>query len=242
MFLRCSKQWFYRYVEGLKVPPSGALIEGRAYHETLEENFKQKITSKEDLPVDDCLDIFSTAWDSILLEEETIEWEGKKPGSLKDQGTGLVGEYISSTSSIVQPVRVEETAISEVAGVKFVLRFDLEDENKALIDHKTSARRYNQEDVDKDLQASATAFALNRPIIYYNHVAVKKKSPVIQIVRTHRLRSDIDWWAEMAASVVTQMKSGIAPPRPTGWWCSPRFCGFYDLCRGDLARTYHEVP
>lgn len=238
MWLRCPKQWEYRYVQGLKVPPSGALIEGRCYHETLERNFKQKIVTREDMPLDDCLDAFSLAWDASLLEEEFIDWERGDPGRVKDEGIGLVKEYRLTTSPSVLPLKVEETHVSEVAGVKFVCIVDLEDVSLAVIDHKTSARKYIQDDVDKDIQASAAAFVLNRGIVFYNHVAVKTKTPQIQIVKTYRTRSDIDWWATMAAQVVAQMRTGIAPPRPTGWWCSERFCGYYEQCRGECARSY----
>ncbi len=238
MWQRCPKQWEYRYVHGLKIPPSGALIEGRCYHETLEKNFRQKVSSQEDLPLDDWLDIFSTVWDATLLGEERITWEGKGPGYLKDEGIGLVGEYRLSTSPSVQPVNVERTYVSEVEGVKFLCIIDLEEASLAIIDHKTSAKRYTQVDVDKSLQASAAAFVLDRGIVFYNHVAVKTRKPVIQIVKSYRTRDDIDWWLGMATQVVQQMTTGIAPPCPSGWWCSEKFCGYYEMCRGECARSY----
>lgn len=238
MWQRCPKQWEYRYVHGLKIPPSGALVEGRCYHEALEQNFRQKITSGEDLPLDHCLDMFSTAWDATLLEEELVVWENLDPEAIKDEGIGLVREYMVSVSPIVQPEKVEEAYVSEVAGVRFVRVIDLVDILGVVVDHKTSGRSYTQNDVDKSLEASASAFALNRPIIFYNHVAIKTRIPKIQLIKTYRTQADIDWWTDMAARIILQMKSGIAPPRPTGWWCSPRFCGYYERCRGDLARSY----
>lgn len=238
MFLRCPRQWLYRYVEGLKIPPSGPLIEGGCYHKALEANYKQKITSRADIPVSSCLDAFSDAWDTRLAEEEFIDWEDKDPGDLKDEGISLVREYQHSTAPSIQPIKVEDTYVSEVAGVKFVCIIDLEDILHVVIDHKTSKRVYLQNDVDRDLQASAAAFVLGRPIIFYNHVAVKAKVPSIQLIKTYRMQADIDWYVEMVAQIVVQMSSGVAPPRPTGWWCSPRFCGYYERCRGECARTY----
>lgn len=238
MWQRCPKQWEYRYVHGLKVPPSGALVEGRCYHETLEHNFRQKMGSQEDLPIEECLDMFSTAWDATLLEEELIIWERLDSGATKDEGIGLVREYMSTVSPIVQPKKVEETYVSEVAGVKFVRVIDLVDVLDIVVDHKTSGKSYTQDDVDKSLEASASAFALERPIIFYNHVAIKTRIPKIQLIKTYRTQTDIDWWVDMVARIALQMKSGIAPPRPTGWWCSLRFCGYYEQCRGECARSY----
>ena len=166
-----------------------------------------------------------------------ITWEYLGPGGYKDQGAGLVREYIETTSHLIQPVTVEETHVSEVAGVKFVNIVDLIDVNDVVIDHKTSSKAYTQDDVDKDLQASAQAFALGKAIVFQNHVAIKAKRPKIQIVKSYRLDHDIDWWYILAAKIITLMKTGVAPPNPTQWWCSERFCGYYSLCRKDLARS-----
>ena len=88
MWLRCPRQWEYRYVAGLKIPPSGPLIVGSAYHSALEGNFIQKVSSMVDLPLSDCLDIFSDAWEERLSGEELIVWDQLGPGECKDQGAG----------------------------------------------------------------------------------------------------------------------------------------------------------
>lgn len=237
MWLQCPAQWDYGYVQGIKSPPSGDLIEGSCYHKALEANFTQKIITHHDLPLDDCLDVFSSSWQVALTREEAIIWGGKTPGFVKDQGMILVAEYMATTSHLVQPVRVETPINTEIAGVRFVCIPDLVDINKIVIDHKTSSKIYIQADIDRDLQASAEAFALDRPIIFRNHVAVKTKMPHIQIIQTYRTRSDIEWWINLVTKVIAQMRTGIAPPRPTDWWCSPRFCGYYEMCRHDCAKS-----
>jgi len=238
MWQRCPRQWKYRYVDGLRIPPGGAQIEGRCYHKSVEVNFVQKVASFKDLPVEDCLDAFATEWDKNLSEEEFIDWEDRNPGAIKDEGYSLVSEYMVVQAPRVQPLEVEEWYISEVAGAKFVIRIDLMDDTGTVIDHKTAKRSYNQADVDKDLQASAAAFSLDRPILFQNHVAIKSVHPRIQVVKTVRTREDIEWWLDLASGIVTQMKIGVAPPNPNGWWCSPNYCGFYGLCRGGLIRGY----
>jgi len=243
MWLRCPKQWEYRYVYGFKSPPSGALIVGSAYHSALEGNFRQKVESLEDLSLGDCLDLYSDAWENRLLEEEVI-WEDNEPGAYKDQGAGLVSEYIVSTAPSVQPVKVEETHHRVISGVNFICRVDMENIQRAVIDHKTSSKAFNQDDVDYDIQASAEAFALKRPIVFYNHVAIKTRTPRIQVIKSFRTQADIDWWLDLAMGVISQMNSGVAPPRSTdafgkkGYWCNERFCGYYERCRGELTRIY----
>lgn len=238
MWQRCPRQWEYRYVHGLKEAPSGALIIGGAYHRAVEINFRQKVESKVDLPLSDCCDAFSDAWNLSLSEEERINWEEDDPSALKDLGVLLVGTYITTMAPKIQPTWAEKFMTPEVAGVPLHIRIDLEDINHNIIDHKTSSKAYNQADIDRDTQASAAAFALNRAIIYYNHVAIKSSTPRIQPIRTVRLKEDITWWVTMATGIIKQMESGVAPPRPEGWHCSPRYCGYYEHCRGGLTRSY----
>ena len=52
MFLRCPLQYEFRYIKGLKVPPVEAMTLGKSIHSTLEENYKQKIETKKDLPIE----------------------------------------------------------------------------------------------------------------------------------------------------------------------------------------------
>jgi len=243
MWLRCPRQWEYRYVKGLKMPPSGALIEGGCYHKALEVNFRQKITSFEDMLVDECLDAYSDEWEARLKAEELIDWQGKPLSFYKNEGVVLVTEYMASISQFVQPVRVEAAGISEIAGVVFVCIPDLVDRNTIVIDHKTSARDYQQKDVDNDIQLSAQAFLLGRQIVAHFHVAVKGSRPHIQISRTFRTHKDIEWWYEMAVGIIAQMKTGFAPPRSVdafgkrGYWCSEKWCGFYGICQKGLTRS-----
>lgn len=234
---RCPKQWYYRYVEGLKLRPSGAMIEGSCYHAALEVNFKQKKVSELDLPIPECLEVFSDAWDARLKEEGSVNWEDKEPGKLKDEGIWLVRTYMEQVSPDVQPVEVEKPYVRQIGKLPVVGVLDLEDVKARVIDHKTSNRMYRQDEVDKDDQLTTYAFLKNRAILGQVHVAVKPTRtlpPRIVVMRTYRTDVHIKWWLEMVKGIIEQMKTGVAPPRPTGWWCSERFCGYYPLCRGDL--------
>jgi len=52
MFLRCPRQYEFRYIHGLKIPPSGAMVQSKVRHQTLEQNYRQKIQSSKDLRVE----------------------------------------------------------------------------------------------------------------------------------------------------------------------------------------------
>ena len=237
MWQRCPRSWYFRYVLGKKMRPSGAMIEGSCYHSALEVNFKQKIVTRVDLPIEECLASYSDAWEARIKGEPEIDWEDKTPGALKDEGVQLVRAYMGDISPGVQPIEVEKPYVDTIARVPIVSVLDLVDEKEKVIDHKTAARMYLQDDVDKDGQMTTYAFMRKKAIIGEFHVAIKptKTLPARAVIlRTFRTIEHVNWWKEMVEGIISQMKTGIAPPNPIGYHCSPRFCGYWKLCRGHL--------
>lgn len=244
-WIRCPKQWEYRYVYGLPEVVSGALIEGGCYHEGIELNYKQKISSHMDLPVPDILDAYSTSWEERVQAEEIVEWGDKSESTYKDEGLRLLITYMNTVAPFYQPVLIEHKyeGIHAIEGVEFVCTPDMVDTNRVIIDHKTSAKPYVQSDVDIDIQLSAESYATGIFGEAQFHVAVKSKNPHIQIIKTHRTELDVAWWYTMASGIVKQMKTGAAPPKPIdafgkrGYWCSSRWCAYYQRCQEGLTRT-----
>lgn len=50
-FLRCPAKWYFRYLLDLKEPTTAATAMGKAFHETIAYNFRQKIYTSLDLPL-----------------------------------------------------------------------------------------------------------------------------------------------------------------------------------------------
>ncbi len=242
-YQRCARQWEYRYVYGLKIPPGVNLITGAVYHSTLDKNFKFKIQSGIDPEPDIYEEVFDDVWRTKLKQEKEegvgIDWEEQKPGIVKDNTFSLVNAYMTEQAPQVEPEDVEIPLESMVDGTKILFRIDLIDVHGAVIDHKTAAKSHTQDDLDKDPQGSAYSFALKRPILYLNHVALKLVKPRIQVLSTYRNDMDMVWWYNMSRGILNQMRSGVAPPNPVGWHCSPKYCGFWDKCRGDLAKVVY---
>ncbi len=234
----CPRKWEFRYIQKLREPGSGNLILGGCYHDTLEAYFKAKLYHNQELDFDMLYDVFVTAWAKSVGNSWDIEWGKTTENAAKDMGLNLVSAYIDDVGPSIVPIMVEKTLDLKLENVSFTLRLDLINDVGAVIDHKTSARAYTQERIDKDMQASATAYALGKPIVFYNHVAIKSSAHRIQILKSFRTREDINWWISKATAIVYHMQSGIAPPHEDGWWCAPLYCGYYDACRGSLTGSY----
>jgi len=242
MWQRCPKQWEFRYQRGLKLPPKGVMLQGSAYHAALKANFRHKIDSGEDLDIREVMDAYDTSWrertsskvEDLLdldLETDNIDWEGKEPGSLKDEGYKLLSLYHRNVAPSVIPKFVEQREEKPIGReVIYVGYPDIETETE-IIDHKLKSKSMNQMDADRDTQPLSYCLLKDKRRFAF-HVVVKKKVPEIQIIKVAKTNKDIIWWADAVKQIVAQMKTGIAPPNHTGWWCSDRFCGYWKLCRG----------
>jgi hypothetical protein len=106
MFLRCPAQWYYRYVRGLKRPPSGAATLGSAtlgsaVDAGITHNYLQKIETHQDLVLDEVLDAFSTDFEA--RKTETL-WEAEEePNKVKDDGVRVLSLYHKEAAPKVQP-------------------------------------------------------------------------------------------------------------------------------------------
>src|SRR6266545_3227597 len=67
-FLNCPAKWMFRYLLDLKEPGTAAQALGKAFHETIACNFRQKRESSRDLPVAECLEFFREVLGEHLQE------------------------------------------------------------------------------------------------------------------------------------------------------------------------------
>ena len=106
MFLRCPRQYEFRYMQGLKQPPSGAMVQSKVWHRTVEENYRQKIESAKDLPLPRMEEFYAAQYEEALKAEEIAFEAGTNPGRLKD--TMIYGYSIIDSLKVIIDVPVHE--------------------------------------------------------------------------------------------------------------------------------------
>ena len=240
MFLRCPRQYEYRYIRGIKVPPSGAMVQSRVWHETLERNYRQKIDSDRDLALGEMQEFFAAQFDAALAGEEIAFEPDEKPGKLKDQGTAIVAAHHKTIAPAVRPLLVEErftVNLGEDFPFDLVGVWDLVERDGTIVDNKAYGKAPRQEDLDKDLQFTAYALGYRtthgraEPGLRMDAI-VKTLNPKAVQLHTRRTNDDCRWFLGLIEEVGRAIDSGIFYPNPNGWHCSPRFCGFWGLCMG----------
>ena len=237
MFLRCGRQYEYRYVQGIKRPPSGALILGKSWHMAVEHNYKQKIQTEQDLPLEDVQDCFSDAFDQAFTEEVELN-EGENPSQLKDTGILVTATHHKIIAPTVQPAEVEkEFNLSLGEEFPFFIKgfWDVIDKNGITADNKSYSKSPAQSDVDKDLQL--TLYSTAYRAIYQKiepelrlDCIIKTKTPKAVQISSTRTNEDCKWFLGLVEKVAQAIESGIFYPNPNHYLCSPKWCGYYSRC------------
>lgn len=240
-YQRCAKQWEFRYIKNLKLAPAGVMIAGTAYHQALADYFNAVLDDQAYFSMEACLDSFSGSWDRQLSEHKTredetieefdrIDWGNDDPGELKDKGIECTKYYHTNIAPKIKPLLVEERVEAPLDSIKFVAITDLITENE-IIDHKLKAKRFSLSDLQNDMQP--TAYKMFYPYKQFNyHVALRQKTPSVEINEAVRTQDDISFFVEMVLDTLKAIRAGSFPARIEGWHCNENFCGYYKLCRG----------
>jgi RecB family exonuclease len=137
-FLNCPAKWMFRYLLDLKEPGTAAQALGKAFHETIACNFRQKRQSSRDLPVGECLEFFQKALAEHL--PEVALQKGENPMVLLELGEMMVQKYLAEAAPLIQPAAVESRVSGVIGGVKVAGYVDLLDVGGRIVDYKTTLK------------------------------------------------------------------------------------------------------
>lgn len=241
LFLKCGKQWEFRYVRGLKLAPRGAMTLGSAIDRAVSANLVQKIRSRVDLGEREALEIYSDDFDRRAGE---TEWRDEEPGEQKDLGVALLKAHHEVVAPAIDPETVQERFLLETsAGYELAGVIDFTERGGVIGDTKTSRTAYDPGAARRALQPALYDLAYEalrgRPSAGFRYdVLIKSgagKSPArrVQQVSAKLGQDDRHWFFETATHVHRAIRAGVAMPAPEGaWYCSPRWCGYWSRCKG----------
>jgi len=141
MYLRCARQYEFRYVKDEKDPPGIAMVFGSGAHKAVEFTHHHIVDHDKPAPTEQVTEAFSDAFEKRAEAIPTKAWEDEKAdrGSLKDAGVRLVQLYNNKVAPSVKPqvkqvngesVRgIEKRFMVNIAGVDMLGFIDLIDVN-----------------------------------------------------------------------------------------------------------------
>lgn len=264
MYLRCSKQYKFRYVHDHKRPPAAPMAVGSSGHAALEVTHHHLVDHEVPAPTEQLLDCFADKWTEISALVE--DWEDQDPGSMKDKGVLLVRLYNEQFAPQVRPqvdknnVRgIEKKFEVMVGGVPMLGYIDLIDSNSdiamsheelnqirsimgpkwvaedlrtAIADFKFTGKTMPQAVVDGSIQLTMYSLATGIHAVRFDQL-IKTKVPKIKRATSIRTRQDHLWLRHIVREVAEAISKGVFPPTdPTDWCCSPKWCGYWHMCRG----------
>lgn len=159
MYLRCSMQYYFRYVLGLKQPPAIPLAVGKGGHAALEANGRHKIRTGNDFDTENLLDLASTEIDREASDLSAAERGTPQFGMSKDGAIASLKVFRLKDAARVIPAAVEtEFNLDLNVGIEdrpnhFPIRIvngriDLITTDAGIEDYKFSGRMKSQADID----------------------------------------------------------------------------------------------
>lgn len=257
MFKRCPEQYRQRYVLGLKSPPGGALIIGRADSKTIGTHFQtvMQLGQEKALSVDGVGELYAENFEKEIEEVggvREVKWikeqspllgqEGARKMADREKDTGIktAQAYRRTVADLVHPIAVEREfeMVDPLWPVPVLGYLDIEEETK-IIERKTAARKKSKLRPDWTLQGRVYQLAVPKDMFW--HQSVKTKEPyaigddatmMVPLDETARFRTKI-LLAQTMRSITQNLHTyGPDSPWPDAlihdWACG--FCGYRDRC------------
>ena len=238
-FLGCAARWYFRYMLGLQEPRTGSLALGSAFHKAITENFRQKIASGRDLPLQDVTSVYEDEWRNQLAEAALRDDENRD--ELHRVGAAITEKYITEAAATIQPAAVEQLVEGVIGGVKVQGYVDLLDTEGRIIDLKTAARKPTG--ISHDYAFQLTSYAMITPGASGEcRLDTITKTKTIQIVQEPVcIGADERRYAEtMYPMVQDGMRTGLYIPNRAGFLCSRRYCGYWRRCESEFGGVVKE--
>lgn len=237
---KCPLRWKRRYIDNEWEPASPAMISGRATGAAASTNYQQKIESTIDLATADVLDAFSDEFE-LQCEQSEIEWDGARPGAVKDSAAEALTVYHARIAPTVQPTSVERQFSISWDGVDWAFKgyLDLEQSDGSVGDLKLRKRKLDFEMAK--IEPQPTAYLLARasegkpaPGFKY-HVMQSGRSASAYVIDTARSEGQLDAFVQRifagAAEIDWRLQNDVWDGAvPGAWWCAKKWCGFWDTC------------
>jgi putative RecB family exonuclease len=235
-YLNCSLKYKFNYIDHL--PPDFiplSLVFGSAIHASLAQ-FYQGVLESERPDATQIQEFFTQTWNAA--QSDKINFGKTTPEAVLDQGKAMLACFCESVKpetvvAIEQPFKLDIQGTPPLIGAMDLIEMD-EDCETIIVDHKTSASKYSEQDVKKDLQMSLYSLAaLN---IGFGHnglrlrfdVLIKTKTPQFQQCRTRREDKDHLRAIKIVQEVWKAISAGIFIANDENGFCSG--CQYQSYC------------
>lgn len=237
MLARCGEQYRWRYIEGIKAPPGVQLVIGKGTHGAIEKDLGAKMEWGSLLPDDSIADFAADATRRAWAEDQPVRQDGDPDeGQAIDTAVSLAQVHHREVAPAIDPVAIESGFVLELDGFPYDLVGYVDVETPTHIrDTKTSSKAPQADAADTSDQL--TLYHLNATVrgepgkavaLDYLVKTARAKAVTLESTRGPEDHARLLRKVEAAAKVIEA--GAFAPTSPDNWWCSRKWCGYYDRC------------
>ena len=251
-WLKCEAQWSFRYVEGLRRPPSAAMTLGSGFDDAANDYYLEKRSFGQDPSDSDTRDRFAAAFDRRAADVE--DWGEEKRAAMLDEGVAGVSSWRERVALHVEPEQVqprfeqqyelpaEQAEANEAAGIGNVVTLrgyldligTVPKRGRLIVDHKFSRRSWTPADVSRETQPVVYGFAFGVPVFQFHVLRRTKGTPATKILTRAVTQGDIAATFQRIAitrrKVAVAVQTGDFLPNRKQPLCSRRWCGYWQEC------------
>lgn len=245
-FEKCPQQYFFRYGEKLKRPPGVGQVRGQGPHHSVEADLTAKMQTGRLLEKEVVGEIAADHVTKAFRGEISIdgEFEGMKPSEAltvaRDDARKMALYHHEHLAPAIQPTELEVRIRAQFPDypIPYVGVIDLIDSDTAVQDLKTKRKA----------PEAAFAHSSGQLTVYWGlFSALKNRAPtelsfaVVWVTPGGKTnakpmattRDEHDFAARLRRSrtILKAIEAEIfVPTSESNWACSPRWCGYTDIC------------
>lgn len=255
LYMMCGERYRRKYVEKQRPPESSNLGHGRMIHKVVEEMNVRKMKDGTVIEANEMNDMISDFLDEYTHDIEV--WDPKVPDleTFEDTARMLLELYrrdrLPDTRPKAVELRVGALLDGEIPFMGYVDMVEwnpmvepeqpigLDDDVARIIkpsdcvtDLKATGRKYGKHRIENAMQLTLYSEVLGVDNVAFDLLVQKKSS---EFVRQEGIRTPQE--KVHAKSVARDIAEGISAgyfPKtdPENWMCTPKWCDYYDQCRG----------
>lgn len=252
MFKRCARQYYYRYMEGLIIPPKWIMCAGSAGHETMEFNNLFKMKHGIDEKVSTVIEYFANEWEVQKEKNEDIIYGKVKPGEVVSKMKQPIVQYFTNGNFYEDiPIAVEKEFALSFEGIDTTIVGTIDVEYEfGPFDYKFSQKKPSMQILATSDQLKM--YATDRLIetkklptrLGYAYFIPTKipQATIFDIpnipVFMNNFMEDLK---EGIQSISDCVRSGTFIRNSSSFMCSPDSCGYWDICRPGQKKIYIDL-
>lgn len=244
MLSKCGEQYRRRYILGEKDPPGVAAIVGKGVDKAVNVNLINKKDKGELLPVEEVLEVARdqvvTGWRNgiRLTQDEAKEGPKRVRGEAVDKAVRLADTHYHQTAPILQPTHVQRPWSIELEGygIDLIGYIDVQEGAVRVRDTKTGSKSPNKACAQESEQLTVYAMAVHvldgkGPVEVALDYLIDTQRPQAKSYYSTRSVDDFAVLLRRVETHLAALEKGVfVPARESDWWCSRKWCGFWETC------------